>query len=440
MAMKSLSAILIVLLGAGSLILYPSRATEERSVPQAEHLWNRLHRLLYTRAAKDGKSYVYEGLEAPMGAESQFLIDGAAHEQAIALLDEFLRTNADKEVKDPLKRALLLRDLWYVFDRTAHPFEAKESEGTKAGERLLRRRALQKRLARVMRRLELTSKQIQALPDNYAAAVRSGVFAQEPSGADRAHPYLAPDLLRKDSSWILVTSAEHPRGFALAAPAHVEFAGGRSVFLVFLKLPGGRRATLGYLDKLAESKKQVQFPDGTQVALLRRMVLMNDQGRLQLTPLTESLQLRMFPTVQAPVASEFVLDRNALSAGEAGGLRTLKLTDEDYFHFGTPSAVLDPFENREVRPPASRPMTTCSSCHTGAADQRETDGVFTIRTFANVDKESWRGAAQADLDSQVNETLDKKRLSYAWGLYEGLRETETPRTEGDAGRTHSRDN
>jgi hypothetical protein len=431
MAMKSCSAILTVLLGAGLLILHPAWATAEPFAPQEEHPWNRLHRLLYTRAAKDGKSYVYEGLEAPMGAESHFLIDGASHEQAIALLDWFLRTSADKEVKDPLKRALLLRDLWYVFDRTAQPLEAKQSEGTEAGERLLRRRALQKRLARVMRRLELTAKQIQALPDNYAAAVRSGAFAREPPGDGRTRPYLPPDLLGSDSSWVLVTSAERPRGFALAAPAHVQFAGGRSVFLVFLRLPGGRRATLGYLGKLAESKKQVQFPDGTQVALLRRMVLMNDQGRLHLTPVTESLQLRVFPTVESPVASEFVLDRNALSAEKAGGLRALKLTDEDSFHFGTPSAALDPFENREVRPPATRPLTTCSSCHTGAAGQRETDGIFTIRTFANVDKESWRGAAQTDLDSQVNETLDKKKMSYAWGLYEGLRETETPRTEGE---------
>jgi hypothetical protein len=31
----------------------------------------------------------------------------------------------------------------------------------------------------------------------------------------------------------------------------------------------------------------------------------------------------------------------------------------------------------------------------------------------------------------VSETLDRKRLSYAWGLYEGLREAETPRMKGE---------
>jgi hypothetical protein len=143
--MKSSSALLTVLLGAGLLILHPARAKEEPFAPEEEHPWNRLHCLLYTRAAKDGKPYVYKGLEAPIGAESHFLIDGGSHEQAIAILDQFLRTGADQEVKDPLKRALLLRDLCYVFDRTARPSEAKQNEGKEAGERLLRRRALQKR-------------------------------------------------------------------------------------------------------------------------------------------------------------------------------------------------------------------------------------------------------------------------------------------------------
>jgi hypothetical protein len=404
------------------MVLHPFPASEVKFAPQANNLWNRLHHQLYTRAAEDGKPYVYEGLEAPMAIQSHFLIDGASHKEAVALLDKFLRTRADRQIEDPVKRALLLRDLWYVFDRTTYSFDTKEIKEAGPGERLLRRRALQKRLAQVMRRLELSAKEIKALPDNYARAVKSGAFAANLAGARRNRPYLPPDLLRADSPWVLVTSEEHPRGYALAAPQHAAFAGGRSVFLVFLKLPGGRKATLAYLDRMAKSKKPVQFPDGTQVALLRRMVLMTNRGRLQLTPITESLQLRVFPTVKKPEFSEFVLDRNALLAGKAGGLRALTYQDEDYFNFGTHFIAIDPFEGRKTRLPANRPMA-CSSCHCGAIGQRETDGIFTIRTFGFGD--IWKGAAPTNLDSQVNETLDIKRVKYAWGLYEGLRESES---------------
>src|SRR4051794_677549 len=106
--MKCLSVVLAGLLGAGLVLRHPSPAEEVKFAPEAKHPWNRLHRLLYTRAAQDGKPYLYEGLEAPVAAGSHFLIDGPSHKQAVAILDEFLRTGADARIKDPLKRALLL--------------------------------------------------------------------------------------------------------------------------------------------------------------------------------------------------------------------------------------------------------------------------------------------------------------------------------------------
>jgi hypothetical protein len=420
--MKYLPPIIASLLGAVLLALHSAPAEELQFAAQAEHVGNRLRHVLYTRAADDGKPYVYEGLETPMASTSHFLIDGPSHKDAIAELDQFLRTDADRQIKDPLKRALLLRDLWYVFDQTAQPFEAKEDGESGSGARLLRRRTLQKRLAQVMRRLELSAEEIKALPDNYTLAVKSGAFARDLTEVRRDRPYLPPDLLRPDSPWILVTSADHPRGQALAAPQHAAFAGGRSVFLVFLKLPEGRKATLAYLGRLAASKKPVQFPDGTQVGLMRLMVLVNDQGRLQLTLVTESLQLRVFPTMKEPEALELVLDRKALLSGRAGSLRALTVRDEDYFNFGTHFNVMDPFEGRHTRLAANRPLSSCSTCHSGAAGQDNIYGIFSIRTFGF--GEDWRGAAPTDLASQLNETLDHKRTSYAWGLYQGLRESE----------------
>ena len=48
-------------------------------------------------------------------------MEGKSHEQAIAVLDEFLAEHGEELVKDPLKRAILQRDLWAVFDWTAEP-------------------------------------------------------------------------------------------------------------------------------------------------------------------------------------------------------------------------------------------------------------------------------------------------------------------------------
>jgi hypothetical protein len=84
------------------------------------------------------------------------------------------------------------------------------------------------------------------------------------------------------------------------------------VFLVFARLPGGRTATLAYFKKLAEmpplfvcmqepgwqqpmdvwNPQVPQFPVGTEFALVRKMVLPDREGRLRLTPVTESVQIR----------------------------------------------------------------------------------------------------------------------------------------------------
>jgi hypothetical protein len=65
---------------------------------------------------------------------------------------------------------------------------------------------------------------------------------------------------------------------------------------------------------------------GTQVALARRTVLVDDQGEIRPTPLTEKVQLRILhdPTTfgQPGVQSflQFKLRREQLLAGKAGGL------------------------------------------------------------------------------------------------------------------------
>src|SRR5262245_49950774 len=56
--------------------------------PDPRHPWNRLHRLLYSRATQEGKVYDQESLEPLFIPESRFLVEGPSHEQAVKPLDE----------------------------------------------------------------------------------------------------------------------------------------------------------------------------------------------------------------------------------------------------------------------------------------------------------------------------------------------------------------
>jgi hypothetical protein len=389
-------------------------AAEVSFAPGDEHPWNHLHRLLYVRTLPDGKTSAYQGLEAPLGREGSFLIEGPSHRQALARLDDFLRTDADRLVKDPLRRALLQRDLWYVFDKTAEP--PSDNSLTDAEDHQAERRALQKRLAQVMRRLELSEQEIAALPDNYAEAVRSGTF---PRIFDAEHPdraFLPPDLLGAASPWVPLQRFRE----RLAAPEHVRFTGGRSVFVVLLRLLGGRQATEKYIAELRQNEGVRQFPPGTQVALLRRLVLVNDRGALQLTPLTEELQLRAFPRPADQHSYEVSLARDRLLAGKTGGLRALGPEDDDQFFFRSSAAVVDPFEGRDRPRTSTQPLATCRGCH-----QSEPGGVFTMTTLGMGRVEGYQGGERGDFAEQVRQTLLYKKGSHSWGLLQGLRESGT---------------
>ena len=119
-----------------------------------------------------------------------------------------------------------------------------------------------------------------------------------------------------------------------AAAQHVFFTNGHSAFLVFLRLPEGREATLAYLDKLGKSTSEnnpPQFPRGTQVALVRQSILINNEGELIVSPITESVQIRVYRLINSSqtFASdgqnfyEFTLRRAKLFDKRSGSLLPL---------------------------------------------------------------------------------------------------------------------
>jgi hypothetical protein len=328
-----------------------------------KHTWNRIFQEFYVRQDWDGRTYGGDQLDPYLWEETKYLIEGPSHKQALALLDEFLSTHAERLITDPLKRAMFQHDLWGVFSWSTRLPPERHAAADK----------LEEKLVQVMRRVALTSDQIRALPDNYAAAI-SRLHPPAFNAVDRTSPFLPPDLLNPKGPWVCM-------GIELGKPAagaHTDFFGGRSVFLVFLHLPGGREATLAYLRELHDFPAPMiaftedfftlmhtqgknsggvgrgfmisrvpnpnlpQFPIGSQVALVRRMALIDDHGDWASTPVTESVQLRVFtgiPSRDDWIANradasqdsfEFRLRRADLFAGEAGGFHAITKSEMEF--------------------------------------------------------------------------------------------------------------
>lgn len=201
---------------------------------------------------------------------------------------------------------------------------------------------------------------------------------------------------------------------------------------MFLRLPDGRKATLAYLEKLwrfprpwpteTESDRPLgrgfplplnpevpQFPAGTQVALVRRMVLFDAAGKLMGTAVTESIQIRVYRQVPAgvPLAMraqdffEFVLSRALLLAGETGGLRPVKPEETEFRIFTS--------------------HLECVNCHAqpGVHSLRSIESLFPPRPL-NAD--SVESGPQFDpLSGEVSSTIYWKENRYDWGLLNALR-------------------
>jgi hypothetical protein len=285
-----------------------------------------------------------------------------------------------------------------------------------------------RRCAEIIRRLALTDAEIDALPDNFAAAVKK----PGPGDGDNTTvdaPFLPADLLDARGPWVLMRG----EGTDPAAVQHVRVVQARSQFYVFIRLPGDRAATLAYLRALASFPQPYEwneqyssqpynlspvipnhalpdFPKGTAVALLRQMILPNDRGELRITPITESLQLRVYVTNPKEVKCcddigqhlfAFRLDAAELLQGKAGLVRA---------HFDELPATLA-FE----KPSLLVANTACQGCHGEA-------GVRSFLTYTHrlgpPRHTPWfePGLPQ----NEDRDTLEWKQRQYSWGLLRGM--------------------
>jgi hypothetical protein len=324
-----------------------------------EHLWNRLYAALFVRVGPDGRAYGQDRLEPLLWRASKHLLEEHSNQSAIALLEEFLKNKGEKLIDDPVKRALLQRDLWLVFDWLEGQHDNFASPRLEAEAARSAKERLRLPLAAVIGRLALSPKEIRELPDNNAAAVASGRFAGRFDPEKPEQPYLPSDLFSTDGPWVCVGRPDGP--VARAHYLHGENQFTNSVFLVFLRLPAGRAATLDYLKKLRSFNEPVatetgggrgtlsnpklpELPDGAEFALVRRALLIDSSHRLAAAPLTESIQLRIERSRRT--FHESRLSRSLLFAGRAGGLRALG-ADEPDFKTGFDAHAMDEFEFRQ---------------------------------------------------------------------------------------------
>jgi hypothetical protein len=386
--------------------------------PNADHLWNRLHQALFVREAVDGSRRIHS-TDPLLYRGGRFLLEGEPHRRAIALLDQFVAGPDERLIDDPLKRLFFQRDLWGAFDYAAwYPddwvFQSKYEAAAIA---------LRNRLAKAIGRLALGDRELAALPDNYALAVKSKQYAADHDAEHPERPFLPADLFDRNGPWVRFHDTA---GAGPMTQRHFEGAGGRAMHIVFLRLPGGRAATERYLKELTRDSVQ-QFPSGTMVAMVRRALAPERSAKVRVTPVTELVQIRVYRRIpKDPKANfhgdfgeqdvyEFVLDRAKLFAGEHG-LRSVG-PDERAEPFSR-SEGDDPFEERgplrhRTEEPKEPQMKSCIQCH-------QAPGVYSVtsmeRGLREAGSELFRTYAW---DVEMKGTVQRKVRQYNWGLLQG---------------------
>ncbi len=410
--------------------------------PNPKHLWNRLNETLFMRTAEDGKRYGLDDLDILYWATTKHLLVAPSHQQALAILDEFINRHGEKLIRDPLKRVLLQRDLWELFDWSAESFAYAKD--------VTAHRELQSRLAVAIRRVALSTNEIASLPDNYTQAEAN------PALTDLPH-----DLFQTNGDWVIV----HDSNDSLTAPTHVAQFDGHSVFSVALRVPTGRQAAITYLDKLrsfaqfehvwlyqtnrsswgsTNSSREIlelnpaipQFPTNTEWALVRRMCVIDTEGRIQPTRITESIQIRRYletergipdPRFSTRVVQQFL--EFELDKRRDGALRTIGQNEKAFSFVHFMSKGIDLFEpsfrntSNDQQPRDSAALQdvhlkTCYTCHFAG-------GIFSVNSYTrflsfSTSPERPANLTPFDFGQETMGTIAWKQRQFDWGLLLGL--------------------
>lgn len=341
--------------------------------PNPNHLWNRLfvsfYRQTYNVPTNSSEATYWAGpdvLDPPLSLHPRFMLDDARFARCNSVLDEFLDQSGEKLIRDPLKRAMLQRDFWAVFDVLANTFHAPSpfanpfdstNRPVLSAALEARRVVLARKVAQVIGALALTRAEIEHLPDTYATAVESQRFSTvlDPKRDD----VLPDDLFLPGTSWVEIVPAKGE-----GRMNHSAMISGRSLFRVFVKPPTG---------KGVETNSFKPRPVGTQFLLLREMVCLDEHWRMTPTHVVESVQYRtsLKTTFSSRVeVRELKMSRARLFRGEAGGLRPIVADELDVTAYGS----LGHFNLVDERGNAGWLFALprrCAGCHGGDQERRQ---------------------------------------------------------------------
>lgn len=206
----------------------------------------------------------------------------------------------EKSQRSTLHRALMQSDAWAAYDILCRKYHFAGEEGELQRQRQHRLLYL---LSRFIKKLALTSEEINALPDNYALA---------------APKHRLPDLFAKNSEWLEIQwGAEFIQ--------HDQANDNRRATRVFIKPSAKPQDKKRFLTDLKlERLNQSKMLDA--IALVIQNLLINSGGKVVPAPLTYEVQLRHFAKNEADKARAEVYEWSRelyLKQPQSGGLKRI---------------------------------------------------------------------------------------------------------------------
>ena len=404
------------------------------------HPWDQARDIFYVRRFPTGEIYEHPHAFAPPWYEFYpFTRDAAFQEQVLARLEAVeILPPAQMEEQPASRRLIFLGDLWPVFDGLHRARVEMPRDKKATAEAVSRRDELLRRVAGVMKRLELTEEEVRALPNAFQTIGEKKLYPKafdpssvryvdesDPLAGSESKPFFPTDLLDNDGPWVTYSSEQEPSAGGMA---HMDYVNHRSVFTLHLRTPDGHDGGVKFLQDFTKTEGRQVVPPGTTLALFRRALVPTRSEKLLVSPFVESLQL----IVVTPLLDQrfkFTLDRKEFLTGGAG----MKLLGKDdpvdtssFESFIIQSRIMSTVP-REPGPPSESliagqyktlreipsSLGICAECHSIATRSH----IFG-RGLNNAPKAAY---LQSDPDKAAATIVKKKEASEEWKSYLRLR-------------------
>lgn len=414
------------LLAMAPLLLLPAAVLAGGPLFDAQrgHPWDQARDAFYVRKFSTGEVFEHPHASSPPWHEYfPFTFDAAFHESVLSRLAAVENLPAAQMEEQPaLRRVILLRDLWAAFDALHllhNKWDQRQDDKAVLAKAIARRDELRLRLARVMKRLELSEDEVRALPDTLQLVAEKQLYPKSFDPAAENNAFFPFDLFDKDGPWVTYSGLTAP---SAGGVLHTTFVNQRSVFTVHLRAPDGRDGGLKYFQGSVEANNRLPIPQGTTLALLSRAVVPTRSGKLLVSPIVESLQM-IVVTPPRDHRFKFILDRKELLAGNLG-LKPLGKDDPaDFSSRGDASLWGNPRDPRKkdidgetfiigkyntVRD-MPRAFDVCAMCHSETVGNTLFGGGAVLPTV------------QTDHEKADASVIKKKEASDEWKSYLRLR-------------------